>query len=455
MPTYLQPPPVDYDALEPFLDGDVNGEKWQEEMAELARRAAIDAAAEQLLMSWDVQRRAKELDTERSGVHNGWTPVDLEDLFDTEQIEPTVGEFINSDTSNGGGVFYAGKVNEIHGPSESGKTMVVLAVAAQEIRAGNHVAMVDFEDDGRSIINRLRFVFGLERAEIVKQFHYYHPDSAFNDDALNSIADIESLSMVVIDAVTEGMSIAGLDGRNENEVAQWYNVFPKKIARLGPAVVLVDHTTHDRTDRQIGSQHKKSAVDGVSYTAEPVAPFVKGGRGQLRIKVAKDKPGGVRPMALPQGEGKQFWRGDFRIDGRGSVAQPRVELFGVDPQLFEIKDSQVEGKARDVTDVFIPPPSQLVVLEILAESNEWMSAQSIMEWHNDQLEPKDPRRMGRTDPRKLAVKLIQRGLAERRDGSGSVAYRVTADGRHSVNAAANERAKGLQSPLPDPSETGD
>lgn len=455
MNVYLQPPEVDYAALEPFLDGDINGEKWQAEQEAALRAAAIEAGAEELLLYWDKTRRAKELDAERSGAHNSWDPVEIDQLFDTEQAIPDVGEFIESDTSNGGGVFYAGKVNEIHGPSESGKTMVVLAVAAQEIRRGNHVAMVDFEDDGRSIVNRLRYVFGLDRDDIVKRFHYYHPDSAFNDKALDSIASIEMLTMVVIDAVTEGMSIAGLDGRNENEVAQWYNTFPKKIAQLGPAVVLVDHTTHDRTDRQIGSQHKKSAVDGVSYTAEPVSPFVKGGRGHLRLKIAKDKPGGVRPMALPQGDGKQFWRGDFHIDGRGAAEHPRVELFGVDPQMFEIKDSQTQGKARDVTDVFVPPPAQLVVLEILAESNEWMSAQAIMEWHNDQLEPKDPRRMGRTDPRKLAVKLIQRGLAERRDSAGSVAYRVTADGRHSANAAANERAKDPQRALPDPPESDD
>lgn len=416
---------------------------------EETRADFIAKKARETLLWRDAKKEADRLEAEREGAADSWAEQSIDDLFDTEQLLPDIGSFAENDLSNGGGIFYAGKVNEIHGPSESGKTMVALAVAAQEIRADRHVIMIDFEDDGRSIVNRLRYVFGLDREQIVKRFHYFRPDVAFSEQALAHIQKVEGASMCIIDAVTEGMSIAQLDGRNENEVAHWYNTFPKKLADLGLGVVLVDHTPQDNHSRQIGSQHKKSAVDGVSYTAEPIAPFVKGQRGQLRLKVAKDKPGGVRPNALPQGDGKQYWRGDFRIDGRGAADAPRVELTGVDPALFITPDRD-QGKARDVKQVEMPSPYLAVVLEILAESGEWMSASAITEWHNAQLAPKDPRRLTRTDPRKRCVKLIAKGLVERRDNSGSIVYKVTPDGLHSANAWANRDPEQDQMELENP-----
>lgn len=421
-------------------------EQVKEAHDEKTRAEQLKTKAEESLFWRDVKRETDRLESERAGAYDSWKPQDIGDLFDTEQQEPTIGSFSDEDMSNGGGVFYAGKVNEIHGPSESGKTMVVLHVAAQEIRDEHHVVMVDFEDDGRAIVNRLRYVFGLDRGQIEKYFHYFRPDVAFNEQALEYISSIDGVTLGIIDAVTEGMSIAGLDGRNENEVATWYNGFPKKLAQLGMGVVLVDHTPMENASRQIGSQHKKSAVDGVSYTAEPISPFVKKGRGHLRLRVAKDKLGSIRAAALPGDAGKQYWRGDFKIDGR--FEETRVHLDGVDPAAFDIP-SQDNGKARDVRAIVLPSPSQAVVLEILAETGEWMSAQAIMQWHNSQLPEKDPRRMDRTDPRKRAIGLIRKGLAERRDSGSSVLYKISQDGLHSANAWANRKPEDDQTSLED------
>lgn len=412
-----------------------------------ARDAAILQAAENLLNYREALRLADRLESERSGHGDSWLEQDIDELFDTEQQQPDVGTFLDGDMSNGGGVFYAGKVNEIHGPSESGKTMVLLAVAAQEIQAGNHVVMIDFEDDGRSIINRLRWVFALDREDIRKRFHYFRPDVAFNEQALAYIAGIDGVTLGIIDAITEGMSIAQLDGRNENEVATWYNDFPKKLAATGMAVVLVDHTSHDKVDRQIGSQHKKSAIDGVSYTAEPISPFTKGGRGHLRLKIAKDKIGSVRANGLPQGDGKQYWRGDFKINGTMSPDSPVVTLHGVDPQAFTVQTDP--GRARDVKAVTMPTPAESQVLLILAEDGGWLSADGIKNWYNQGMEPKDPGRMDRTTPRKMAVKLIGKGLVERQYSGQSVSYRVTPDGLHSANAWVNKQAEEPQMRLED------
>jgi len=432
-------------ALFPLLKGEdrhlaLASSKEEFDAAQQAAQLAEKAA--ETLFWRQVKREADRLEAEQAGAADSWKPIDIADLFDTEQQDPDIGVFADGDGQERG-VFYSGKVNEVHGPSESGKTMFVLAVAAQEVRAGHHVMMIDFEDDGRAIVNRLRYIFGLDRGEIEKYFHYLRPDSAFNEKALGYIQELGAITLGIIDAVTEGMSIAQLDGRNENDVATWYNNFPKKLATLGMGVVLVDHTPQENAARQIGSQHKKSAVDGVSYTAEPVYPFVRGNLGHLRLRVAKDKIGSIRSASLPQGEGKQYWRGDFKIDGRLAADTPQCDLTGVDPQ----QPTSGTTRAHDVNNVTLPAPSEAVILEILAETGEWMTASAIEKWHNEQLPPKDPRRISRTEPRKRAVRLIVKGLAERRESGGSVHYKITQDGLHSANLWANQSSEGVQESL--------
>lgn len=409
---------------------------------EEARVAKIESEARRQLDYWDAVDRAKALQAERAGAYDSWAPQDIGDLFDTDQQEPTIGGFAEGDMSNGGGVFYAGKVNEIHGPSESGKTMVVLHVAAQEIRDENHVIMVDFEDDGRAIVNRLRYVFGLDRGQIEKYFHYFRPDVAFNEAALRHIEAIDGATMAIIDAVTEGMSIAGLDGRNENEVATWYNSFPKKLAALGMGVVLVDHTPMENASRQIGSQHKKSAVDGVSYTAEPVSPFVKGGRGHLRLRVAKDKIGAVRSAALPGDAGKQYWRGDFRIDGR--YEQTRVTLDGVDPHAFDIPAATDTGRARDVRVVKECPSGLQPLLLVLADDGEWFSTRELSKAIGRDDDTKDPA-LART----YATRLVRLGLAERDARGKSVYFKISEEGKHTANSIVNDQRFSSENTLDD------
>ena len=408
---------------------------------EAERAETIRTKGAEGLLWLDIKRETARLEAERSGAADSWQALDLEDLFDTEPEVATVGSFHESETSNGGGVFYAGKVNEIHGPSESGKTMILLMVAAQEIRAGRHVVMVDFEDGGQAIVNRLRWIFNLTREEIVKNFHYFRPETAFGEKGFQAISEIADVSFAIIDAVTESMSVAGLDGRNENEVAAWYNEFPKKLARLGMAVCVVDHTPQNDAGRQIGSQHKKSAVDGVSYTAEPVSPFVKGGLGRLYLKIAKDKPGGIRPMALPQGDGKQYWRGTFKIDGRADENNPKAALYGMEPASFHVGDSSAPPAPVDVQ-----PPSKALAptLVALSTDGEWMTVGDLGEVLG--LTSRTEKAMVRMNANRL-VGVGDSSLVERKTFGSTVKYKITQRGMHSANAWLNEARKDAQTKI--------
>lgn len=436
--------PLFDEALRSELFPTVDGEQRREILNQLHqddKRASLEEAARKLVDYWDATRLAKEIQAERAGAADSWAPQPIADLFDTDQQEPEIGTFMNADMTTGGGVFYRGKVNEVHGPSESGKTMFVLAVAAQEIHAGRHVVMVDYEDDGRAIVNRLRFVFELEREQIEKYFHYFRPDTPFADAGFDHICGIGDVSLCIIDAVTESMSVSQLDGRNENEVATWYNDFPKRLARVGMGVVVIDHTPQDNSTRQIGSQHKKSAVDGVSYTAEPVYPFVKGQLGHLRIRVAKDKIGAIRQAALPQGDGKQFWRGDFKIDGRITADGPRVLVSGVTP-LHQMAPEG--GKARDVKTVKDCPTGLRPMLTVLAEDGEWFSTRELSKAIGRDDDAKDPA-LART----YATRLVRIGLAERDVRGKSVYFKISEEGKHTANAIANDQRFDTEDTLDD------
>lgn len=409
------------------------------EFSEAERAKLIEKKAAEALLWRDVKYRADQLEAERAGAEDSWAPQPIADLFDTEQQEPEIGTFLGENMQSTGGVFYRDKVNEVHGPSESGKTMFVLAVAAQEIEAGRHVVMIDYEDDGRSIVNRLRHVFGMERAQIEKHFHYFRPDTPFTQAGLDHITGIGDVSMCIIDAVTESMAVSQLDGRNENEVATWYNDFPKKLAKAGMGVVLIDHTPQDNHQRQIGSQHKKSAVDGVSYTAEPIYPFVKGQLGHLRIRVAKDKIGTIRQAALPGGEGKQFWRGDFKLDGRPTATGPRVLVSGV-----ATVRQEPESKARDVKTVKECPPGLQPLLTVLAEDGEWFSTRELSKAIGRDDDTKDPA-LART----YATRLVRLGLAERDARGKSVYFKISEEGKHTANALANDQRFDTENTLDD------
>lgn len=431
-------------AVFPLLTGDARRAVLEISKAafdEETRQEQLAKKAEEALFWRDVKKEADRLDAERQGAADSWAPQPIADLFDTEQQTPEIGTFLGEDLTNTGGVFYRGKVNEVHGPSESGKTMFVLAVAAQEIEAERHVIMVDYEDDGRAIVNRLRFVFGMKRERIEKYFHYFRPDVPFTESGFEHITGIGDVSMAIIDAVTESMSVSGLDGRNENEVAQWYNEFPKRLAKTGMGVVLIDHTPQGDHNRQIGSQHKKSAVDGVSYTAEPVYPFVKGQLGHLRIRVAKDKIGSVRQASLPQGEGKQFWRGDFKIDGRPTATGPRVIVSGVTPISQVPGDA---GKARDIKTVKECPKGLVPMLMVLAEDGEWFSTRELSKAIGRDDDAKDPA-LART----YATRLVKIGLAERDARNKSVYFRISEEGKHTANGVVNDQRLDPENTLDD------
>ena len=70
---------------------------------------------------------------------------------------------------------------------------------------------------------------------------------------------------MVIDGVTEAMTMHGLELKDNADVAKFVELLPRPLARMGAAVVLVDHVAKDTGGRgrfAIGAPHKLAGIDG-------------------------------------------------------------------------------------------------------------------------------------------------------------------------------------------------
>ena len=260
------------------------------EAANSARNGDLDTSLAQL------QRLAAAQPADDAGTT--WTPVDLAAALDGDgPPEPTM-----LARDDGHQLLYAGRVHAFNAESESGKSWLACAAAAERLTEGEHVIYLDFEDHATGIVGRLR-ALGVDRDAIIGRLHYVRPDDPIDPVA---IAALERLlidhqpTLAIVDGVTEVMVQNGWSINDNDDAAKFLLALPRRIARHGCAVVLIDHVPKDKEARGrygIGAQHKLAGVDGAVYRLEVTQPFGLGRTGTSRITVAKDRPGHVRGFA--------------------------------------------------------------------------------------------------------------------------------------------------------------
>ncbi|MBG0853812.1 AAA family ATPase [Streptomyces spinoverrucosus] len=285
----------DIATLLPSKGGD---EKTAALVEEHRRRGAILREAQRIVSVEEAKIVAKKIIADRSGKGGSWAPVNLDSIWEEAESETqTDVGYLTGDMPLG--IFYRGKINGVHAESEAGKSWLACLVAAQEIRAHRHVAYIDFEDDAGSIIRRLK-TLGASREDIATYFHYCNPTGPLTDVDEREFQQLVSLggSLAIFDGMTESMALEGLNGKEAEDVAAWHAKLTKAFAAAQWAVVVLDHVPHDG-NRALGSQHKKSAITGVSYFLDPVHPIGKGVIGKSRLRVEKDRPAWVRAHAIP------------------------------------------------------------------------------------------------------------------------------------------------------------
>lgn len=289
--------------------------------------AAIDAKAEEIAAYEEAKKRSKKILAARNCNGSSWASVDIAAVWETAESETQtdVGH-LSGDMPIG--IFYRGKVNGVHAESEAGKSWLACLVVVQEIRARRHVAYIDFEDDAASIVRRLKLL-GANREDLVNLFHYRNPTGPLTEADEQELRGLISYggSLAIFDGMTEAMALDGLKGNDAEDVAAWHAKMTKPFAAALWAVVVLDHVPHEGK-RAIGSQHKKSALTGVSYFLEPVNPIGKGVVGRSRLKVEKDRPAWVRSNAISGPTPQHF--ADLVIDFDGK-AMPAANIWPARP----------------------------------------------------------------------------------------------------------------------------
>jgi hypothetical protein len=237
-------------------------------------------------------------DVDADQPEHSWVPVDLTDVLSGryEPPKPTVGH-----RTDGVGVLYPGKVHTASSESEAGKTWFACAIAADECRDGRHVLFVDFEDDEAGVVGRL-MTFQVPSDMIRQCFHYLRPTSPVglagpNVEDLRAVIAEYGPTLVIIDGITEAMTLHGLEPLSNRDIATFGRLLPRMMADLGPAVICLDHVVKASENRgryALGGVHKLNAVDGAAFILENRDPFGIRLTGRSTISLAKDRPGQLR-----------------------------------------------------------------------------------------------------------------------------------------------------------------
>ena len=125
---------------------------------------------------------------------HSWTPIDLVG----RALEPPEPPIIS-------GLVYPGRRHLFSGEPESLKSWAAMVLCAEQIRADETVAYIDFEMGARETLARLRDL-GLTDTELSEQFIYIEPDQPYEDPEIQrdtaQLLAARQPTLIIIDAFT-------------------------------------------------------------------------------------------------------------------------------------------------------------------------------------------------------------------------------------------------------------
>ena len=256
-------------------------------------------SSNQLMPTNALQAPPQATASDLSDNESSWKPVELKDYYDGLFASPVATILKRSD---GHGLIYTGRVHSIYGESESGKSWVAQIATAEMLKTDKKVIYIDFESDAIDIVNRLK-ALGVTRANLLQYFTYIRPEGAreVDDPYWQAILEPDSATLIIIDGVTESLTMWGGETKDNDAITRWMRIFPRTVATAsGAAVVLIDHITKNADTRgrfAIGGQAKLATIDGAAYLVEPLEALAPGRTGTLTMRVTKDRPGFIRKIA--------------------------------------------------------------------------------------------------------------------------------------------------------------
>ncbi|MFE2132264.1 DNA primase [Streptomyces sp. NPDC059466] len=288
---------------------------------------------------------ATPADTDREPAPRTWAAQDLRSVLDGtyKPPQPTVGR-----RDDEVGLFYPGRMNSVASESEAGKTWFALIACLQEINDGNHVLYIDFEDDAGGVVGRLLCLGGVP-ADILERFHYVRPENQMGPvDAVDLEAVLQlQPTLAIVDGVTEGMSLFGLELKDNTDIAKFGRMLLRPLMNSGAAVVTLDHVVKSSENRgrySIGGVHKLNGLNGVMYMLENRRPFGIGVTGKSTVRVAKDRPGQIRKNGLSHSSG-MHWYADLVVK---SETQEYAEAHLYAPRERDEEDREADEESKRI-----------------------------------------------------------------------------------------------------------
>jgi len=273
--------------------------EWTRRRRALALAGDLTHHANQGLPIEGVLAQIEGLVVEEKIDTTSWQELPLATTIEGEQPEDEPTMLVRDD---GACLLYPGRIHGLAGEPESGKTWLALHACAEQMDCGRHVVYIDFEDTPAGVVGRLR-ALQVDPEVILARFHYVRPVEPLGPEGRHALAQLLTRTqpaLVIIDGLTEALTLHGLALESNRDVAAFLELVPRFIARQGPAVVIIDHVEKDKERRgrwAIGAQHKLAGLDGVSYGLEVIKPVVRDGDGLVRLVVHKDRPGQIRRVA--------------------------------------------------------------------------------------------------------------------------------------------------------------
>lgn len=214
---------------------------------------------------------------------SGWEPKDAVELANHPHNDPDVGP-----------IFYSGLRHVLSSEPEGGKSLLCLAVAADEILCGRHVLYLDFDGMGATMSVDLLRCLNVPDQLITTHFLYVTPETPFAPakERVLQLLDKHTIRLVVIDTFNPALGTHGLDSEKTSDTDVFYRTVVDPLRSRGAAVVLLDHVTKSKDTRgrySYGAEGKLSRCD-VAIGIEARQPIGRGRVGIVSLKTYKDRP---------------------------------------------------------------------------------------------------------------------------------------------------------------------
>ena len=240
--------------------------------------------------------------------------VDICALLDGTLPKPPAPQLLRR--RDGHAIFYAGQVNLLFGDPESGKTWVCLACAAEALKDGRRVLVVDLDHNGPAATVSRLVALGApqDRLRDPNMFRYCEPEDRTELRQVVDDSKVWRPAVAVVDSIGELLPLHGLNSNSADEFTAVHSNVLKPLAKAGAAVLAVDHLAKSADSRAHGpggTAAKRRAIGGVSIRVKARKPFTPGHGGEALLLVNKDRHGGLRANC-PVGD-REPVAGTFRL----------------------------------------------------------------------------------------------------------------------------------------------